>query len=172
MQGRDSGLQDWLAHHGLTLEPSLVLDPQNAALPVPVSRDLGGFQVQEVAMLDYPYLIDVRDDGLNSDHLITADLPQLTLAWASPIGVTESPEQRTTPLLHSSSEAWLSESMDIAPRLDATGRTGFVPAAERGRHLLGVIREGRFESYFKGEQSPLLTEQAQDTEAVSVQEKT
>src|SRR3546814_6997603 len=34
----DTGLEDWLAHHGITIEESMVLDSQSAALPVPVER--------------------------------------------------------------------------------------------------------------------------------------
>jgi ABC-2 type transport system permease protein len=55
-----SGLEDWLAHHGVELGDGLVMDPQNAAFPAPVTRQVGGFSFQELVMLDYPYFIDVR----------------------------------------------------------------------------------------------------------------
>ncbi|WP_341503309.1 Gldg family protein [Gallaecimonas sp. GXIMD4217] len=81
MGRHDAGLADWLAHHGLTMEEQLVLDPQSGAFPIPVTRDLGGFQLREIRMLDYPYFVDVRGAGLNEQHPITAQLPQ---AWLSP----------------------------------------------------------------------------------------
>jgi ABC-2 type transport system permease protein len=37
--------------------------------------------------VDYPYLLDIRDDGLNASTRSPASLPQLTLGWASPISV-------------------------------------------------------------------------------------
>src|SRR3546814_12312108 len=42
----DTGLEDWLAHHGITIEESMVLDSQSAALPVPVEREVGGVRVR------------------------------------------------------------------------------------------------------------------------------
>ena len=80
-----SGLDDWLASHGITLEKKMVMDPKNAALPVPVNRNLGGLTVQDWRMLDYPYFPDLRDDSLNDKSPITSSLPQVTLAWSSPI---------------------------------------------------------------------------------------
>ena len=41
----ESGLRGWLEHHGITLEESMVLDPQNAAFPIPVQRLIGGFSI-------------------------------------------------------------------------------------------------------------------------------
>src|SRR3546814_5197518 len=43
----DTGLEDWLAQHGITIEESMVLDSQSAALPVPVEREVGGVRVRE-----------------------------------------------------------------------------------------------------------------------------
>ena len=45
----NSGLEDWLEHHGLAIEDNLLLDTQNAALPVPVQRQLGGLTIREIA---------------------------------------------------------------------------------------------------------------------------
>ena len=61
------------------------MDPLNAAFPVPVTRRTGGFTFQELLMLDYPYFPDIRAPNLNPDSIITSGLPQVTLAWASPI---------------------------------------------------------------------------------------
>ena len=153
---RRSGLGEWLAHNGLTVEESLVLDPVNTSFPVPVTRDLGGFQVQEVAMLDYPYFPDIRGEGLNGDNLITSSLPQLSLAWASPITLGGNQgDRQVIELLRSSPDSWLSTSLDIAPRLDQRGNSLFAAEGDRASHLLGVISKGRFESFFKGKEPPL-----------------
>ncbi len=82
-----SGLEDWLKFQGLDLGDTMVLDPQNAALPVPVQRNLGGIPIREIRMLSYPYFPDIRGKGLNADNPITSALEQVTLNWASPITV-------------------------------------------------------------------------------------
>lgn len=156
----NSGLKDWLEHHGLSIADKLVMDPQNAAFPVPVARTVGGFMVQELRMLDYPYFIDIRGKGLNREHPVTADLPQLTLPWASPITVDNEKQQgRTvTELMRSSDNAWLSSSLDVMPKLGPDGQTNYRPEGETGSHLLGAVVSGRFDSYFAGKDSPLLAE--------------
>lgn len=158
LQLHHSGLEKWLAHHGLTIEDKLVMDPQNAAFPVPVARNVGGFQFNELRMLDYPYFVDVRGTGLNQDSLITSELPQVTLAWGSPIKISQNDKQQRqiTELIHSSEQSWLSTSFDIMPKVDRYGATAFQPNGEQRAHLLGVATEGRFVSYFAGQESPLI----------------
>src|SRR5690606_3351331 len=71
----DSGLSEWLAHHGIEIEESMVLDPQNTALPVPVERYIGGIALQEFRMVPYPHFPDVPGDGLMR-HSAVPGLPQ------------------------------------------------------------------------------------------------
>ena len=168
LKAQSSGLEDWLQHHGLNIEKKLVMDPQNAAFPIPVTRNIGGFQLQEIRMLDYPYFIDVRRQGLNQDHPITADLRQSTLAWASPIVVQAQPNGRkVTELVHSSTASWLSASTDIMPRINPNGATEYVPEGSQSAQLLGVISAGRFDSYFADKPSPLLIDPSADAESES-----
>ena len=116
-----TGLEDWLGGLGVTLEPSLVLDPQNTPFPIPVQRDLGGFVVEEIQTLDYPYFPDVRADGLSEDSGITANLGQVTMNWSSPISIDAevNAERRVTPLIESSAAAWSSDSAEMQPDFDA-----------------------------------------------------
>ncbi len=152
-----SGLEDWLAHNGLGMEDSMVLDPQNAALPVPVQRLLGGIPIREIRMMPYPHFPDIRGDGLNTDNPITSALGQVTLNWASPISVdTGKNQSRTvTELLHSSARSWVSSDLDIMPDYGTWPDTGFKPGDKRAARLLAVAVEGRFDSFFKGKDSPL-----------------
>jgi len=170
---RNSGLQDWLDHHGLSIEKQVVLDPQNAAFPVPVTRQAGGFSFQEIRMLDYPYFLDIRGDGMNTESIITRDLNQLTLAWASPIQVDaeKNKNRSVTELLHSSEGAWLSDSLNIMPQITRAGMTAFTPSGDRGAQLLAVVSEGRFESYFAGKDSPLLRQKEDTSHAEHGDEK-
>ncbi|WP_372748471.1 Gldg family protein [Litorivivens sp.] len=163
----NSGLDDWLKHHGVHIDNALVLDKQNAALPVPVTRTVGGFQLQELRMLDYPYFIDLRGSGLNQEHPVTADLLQLTVPWASPIKVSldETSGLAATNLLQSSPGSWLSDSTDVMPNVDSSGTSTFTPTDETGSEVLGISLTGRFTSYFADKDSPVLTPETADDEA-------
>ena len=169
---RDSGLKDWLAHQGIALGESFIMDPQNAAFPAPVSRQVGGFSFQEMVMLDYPYFVDVRNEGLNEEVGFLTGLPQLTVSWASPLDVDpEKNQARTvTTLLASSPGAWLSEDTDIMPRIDEQGGGAFPPTGATGQHTLGVMLEGRFDSAFAGQRSPLLEEVEGDLDETDTEE--
>jgi ABC-2 type transport system permease protein len=162
-----TGLEDWLEQLGLTLEPSLVLDPQNTPFPIPVQRSLGGFMVEEIQTLDYPYFPDVRADGLGEASGITADLGQVTMNWSSPITVdTEANADReVTGLIESSAGSWTSDSPEVQPDFAAYPDLGFARGDDRGRKLLAVAIEGRFESAFRGQPSPLLPGAAAGSEA-------
>jgi ABC-2 type transport system permease protein len=156
-----TGLEDWLSHEGLALKPTLVLDPRNTPFPIPVQRNLGGFAVEEIHMLDYPYFPDLRGDGLGPDPGIAAGLGQLTLNWASPIAVDADKQQgRTvTELLRSSPQAWTNESPEIQPDFDRYGASGFPQGKDHAAEILGVTVEGRFQSFFGGKPSPLLAQE-------------
>ncbi|NBC48926.1 MAG: ABC transporter permease subunit [Gammaproteobacteria bacterium] len=153
-----TGLEGWLAGLGVTLGPGLVLDPQNTPFPIPVQRRLGGFLVEELQMLPYPYFPDVREDGLSDESGITAGMDQLTLTWAAPI--TLDPEaaagHSVTRLIESSPAAWTREAADVQPDRETYPDLGFPRGEDTGRKLMGVLLEGRFESAFSDQPSPLL----------------
>ncbi|MDZ7670412.1 MAG: Gldg family protein [Gammaproteobacteria bacterium] len=155
---RDSGLEDWLAHHGVNIAEGMVMDRQNAAFPAPVTRQAGGFSFQEMVMLDYPYFLDIRPPGLNEDMPVTGSLPQVTLAWASPLEMVLGDDAATSAvaLLRSSPESWISTDPDVMPRVTESGLSGFEPQGELSSHTVGLLLEGRFESAFAGQSSPLL----------------
>jgi len=159
----NTGLDEWLAHHGVTIDDALVMDPLNAAFPVPVRRQVGGFTFQEIVMLDYPYFVDVRDAGLNADIAAVAELPQVTVPWGSPVEVDEEANatRSVTTLLSSSGASWRSASTEVMPRIGETGLAAFTPDGPVGASALAVMIEGRFDSFF--EESPLLAAE-EDTE--------
>ena len=158
----NSGLSDWLATHGITMEDKLVLDPQNEPYPVPVPRDLGGFMVEEMRMLPYPYFIDVRGEGLNAENTLVAGIPQVTINWASPLKVKAEAGRTVTELLKSSSQSWLSDSLNAIPDFDRYGEVGFPVADPRSPQLVAAVVEGRFKSYFADRENPLAAEPASE----------
>ena len=160
MVNRVSGLDDWLSHHGVTIDKSLVLDPRNTAFPIPVTREVGGFRFQEVRMVDYPFFVDARPPGLNPEHPITGAVPQVTMAWASPLNTegASGAGRDVVTLIESSPDAWTADDMDILPRVNETGISGWQAPTETGVQTLGAVIRGRFDSYFAGKPSPLQAE--------------
>ena len=140
----NSGLAAWLQHHGITIGDSLVLDKRHARFPAPVQRGEGDYQFQDSKIVDYPFFVDVREDGFGR-HPINASLPQLTMAWASPLEIERGNQRRVSQLLWSSQDSWLETDDDIAAR-ENDDRS---PTGTTGRKLLGAILQGRFQSYFK-----------------------
>nr|WP_320013066.1 Gldg family protein [uncultured Desulfobulbus sp.] len=155
---KTSGLQDWLAGYGITLGQSLVLDPQNAAFPVPVDRQVGGYSVRETHLVNYPYFIDIRPDGMNRKNGLLTGIDQLSMTWASPLSIDPeiNSKRKVVPLLQSSEASWLSDRSDIQPDFRKYGESGFAQSKAEGRQLVGVMVEGEFDSWFKGKTSPLV----------------
>lgn len=153
----NSGLSGWLAHNGLDIDHSMVLDPRNAALPVPVERHIGPIAVREIRMLPYPQFPDVRGAGLNPGSPITSALGQVTVNWVSPITVDrkKNKDRKVIDLLESSPQSWTSSGLDVLPDYRVYPETGFAVSGERKPRLLAVALQGRFDSYYQGKESPL-----------------
>ncbi len=151
------GLQDMLSYYGFTVENSLVLDSQNEPFPVPVTREVGGYQVQDLQALNYPMFVDIRSDGMASGNPIVSGLSAVTLNWASPITVdpTKNEGRDVQVLLKSSPQSWLQSDFNIQPNLDLYPDTGFPELANTQSYTLAVSARGVFQSYFKDKPSPL-----------------
>ncbi len=162
-QPYESGLDDWLRHHGITVEKQLVLDAQNAAFPV--ERRVGGFVLQETRMIDYPYFIDIREKGIDQDSGLASGINQVTMTWASPIVLDEQRHQqrKVVRLLESSNRSWTSDGLSVRPDFETYPDLGFPSGEQQQSHLLAVVAEGRFESYFKDKASPLAVEALSET---------
>ena len=163
---KQSGLSDWLAGYGISMGHNLVLDPQNAAFPVPVERQAGGYTIQETHLINYPYFIDIRNDGMNRASGLITGIDQLSMTWASPITVDadKNKGRQVVRLLESSKDSWLSDSIDIQPDFERFGQAGFAQGEASGRQLLAVLVEGGFDSRFKGKTSPLIEEARKQAE--------
>ncbi len=160
MQPLEGGLREMLASYGIQVGESLVMDPQNEPFPIPVIREVGGFQVQEIQALDYPFFVDVRPDGMAADSPIVANLAAVTINWASPLTLDEAKnaEREVTILLQSSENSWLRTTIDIQPNFDLYPELGFPVEEETQSYPLAVAIQGSFESYFKGQPVPAAEE--------------
>ena len=163
-KGHESGLEDWLAHHGVELEKTLLMDAQNSALPIPVTRNLSGFSFQDLVLLDYPYFADIRGEGLNEDLSITRGIPNVTVSWPSPLIIKEKKGRSSKILLKSSPESWITNDTDIMPRLSEEGLEIFTPEGEVKSRNIAALLEGKFGSFFADKRSPMLAENSEKDE--------
>ena len=106
----------------------------------------------------------MREAGLNQDVPFTAASRQLTMAWASPVDVDAEANagRQVQTLLTSSPGSWRSSSTDIMPSLGAEGGVVYLPEGDQQANTLGVMLEGRFESFF--EESPLVVDEIDDAD--------
>ena len=153
-----TGLEDWLAHHGISIEQSMILDPRNSAFPVPVLREVGGLTFQELRMIDYPFFVDVRNEGIVDTSTAVKDLDQLTYAWGSPLNVSADPnsERDVVELLRSSEKSWTDASPEVMPKFSNGSVSPYTPTGVVGSQLLAVSLKGQFSSYF--DESPAVVE--------------
>ena len=165
-----SGLEEWLAHHGLEVGAGMVMDPVNTVFPVPVERYVGTTPVQEIQRLPYPLFPDLRGDQLSSDSVITSGMDQLTVNWISPVSINKSPgsTRKSIVLLKSSPNSWVSLDDAVIPDYEQFPDSGFAVPLERASHPLAVAMEGSFESYFKEKVSPLVATSS-DTEQKAIE---
>ncbi len=150
------GLKEMLAHYGVEVGDSLLMDPQNEPFPVPVRRNVAGMTVMEYQQLPFPFFVDVRRDGMAAESPIVADLPAVTLHWASPVEVDEAKnkEREVVTLLQSTAGSWLRTSTNINPDLQTYPQFGFPVEGEQKPRPLAVSIRGSFESYFKDQAPP------------------
>ena len=154
VQAWDSALTPWLAHHGIVIGESMILDEQNAPFPAPIIRNSQGQEFQDVQVIDYPYFLDIRAPGVTRGHPITSSLPQLTMAWASPISLQPNQSRSTTTLLRSSAKSWASNSANIMPVRDEKKTFNFPSGEKKKAMTVGVVIKGKFESWFADKPHP------------------
>jgi ABC-2 type transport system permease protein len=151
------GLNEMLETYGVRVGSELVMDRQNVPFPVAVTRNVGGFQVQEIQAIDYPFFVDIRSEGMNLQSPILANVPAVTMNWASPLELVESEREsrQAEVLLSSSMLSWLRTSPEIQPDFQLYPELGFPVEGEQGSHVLAVSVQDEFDSFFNGKPSPL-----------------
>jgi ABC-2 type transport system permease protein len=161
----DTGLEGMLASYGITIEDKLVLDPQSAPFPIPVTRNLGGIQIRDIQLVDYPFFVDVRKNAMDDQSPVVSGLPSVTLQWASPVratapeGKSEAKEEETSArkvvtLLSSSKKAWTQSDTTVQPDFRTYPDLGFPVGKDASSQPLAVAVSGKFESYFAGKKNP------------------
>ena len=152
-------LDNWLSSIGITVTNGIVMDDQNQPFPMPVQREVNGFQIQEIQSLPYPFFVDVRPNKMAANNPVVSGLAAVTLNYAAPVNIdtAKNQERTTTVLLNSSDQSYLNTTGDIQPKtVDAeNGRFVFSTVAEnRQSYPLAVSSQGVFQSYFAGKEPP------------------
>ena len=150
-----SGIESWLAHHGIEIGDTLVMDTQLGYFPIPVQRQLGSKKVEEIRQLAYPYFIDVREETLDTTTGIFAGIDQLTMNWTSPLTV-DNAALEVTGLISSSNQSWLDSTGGIQPDFGKWPGSGFDngEGRERKAHTLAILTKGSFSSWFADKPAP------------------
>ena len=139
-----------LSHYGIDLTNNMIMDEQNSMFPATVSRDVGGYSVNEIQALNYPYFVDVRSEQMSDDNLIVSGLPAVSMFWTAGISLNEAKNanRQTDILLESSPAAWETVNFNIQPDFDTYPEYGFPTGADRAVYPLAVAVQGEFDSYF------------------------
>jgi len=164
----NSGITDWLTHHGIKLKQSLVLDSSSSSFPVPLNRKVGNLVVQDIRMIKYPYFVDIRVPN----NSITG-ISQITMPWASPIEITPGlADKRVVSLLESSDNSWTTTNKELVPDQERYGDLGFAAPKEYAKSLLAVSLQGKFTSFYSDKISPLLESSEKNQDEAGADEST
>jgi len=158
----DTGLDAMLASYGLAVGNEIVLDERNAPFPTPVMRDLGGFRVREIQLIDYPPFVDVRPQQMDEGNPALSSLPGVVLQWASPVTVLggeggeggEEGAAAYSTLMHSSERAWSQTSFNATPDFEAHPDFGYPHGTTTEAFPLAAAVRGTLTSHYEGRQPP------------------
>jgi ABC-2 type transport system permease protein len=145
-----TGLDEWLAHLGVEIPQTLVLDDQNQPLPIPEIRQTAIGQIRTWRMAPYPYLVEVRDDGFVNRE-IAAGLGGMGVYWGSPVQADGEKHEAVEvfEILQSSDSSWTDNDISRVGYVDYE-----VPAEGTEPHVLAVALSGRLPSFFAGKEPP------------------
>jgi len=144
---RQTGLEELLAHYGVRVRPTFVLDDEQAFVQVQ-PNERGGVDEARIAFVPI-----VRRAEMDTSWPPLQRLDDVLVMNASPLELTGAqPDARFVEALRSSATAWeVPGGTDlIDPRATAAP-----PAGERAASLLAAYGEGRFTSYFADRTPPV-----------------
>ncbi|NTW43047.1 MAG: ABC transporter permease subunit [Anaerolineaceae bacterium] len=160
----NNGINPLLENYGVSISSELVMDGQNAPFPVLVNRNVGNSQVQEIQAIQYPYFVDVRQDGMDDENMIVSDLATVSMNWASPVTIDpdKNKDRKSTVLLSSSAGSWLTTNTSIQPDYGIYPETGFESGTNYSSYPLAILVEGKFGSFFTDKIIPSISTTNED----------
>ena len=153
---RQTGLEELLAHYGVRVRPTYVLDDEQAFVQVQ-PNERGGVTESRIAFVPI-----VRRSEMDTSWPPLQRLDDVLVMNASPLELTGAqPDARFVEALRSSATAW--EVPGATDLIDPRATTP-PPAEERAASLLAVYGEGRFTSYFADRTPPVRPVDEEDDE--------
>jgi gliding-associated putative ABC transporter substrate-binding component GldG len=148
----DTQMEDLLGHYGVKLTHDLVLDGRFNA-PATFSAGFFSFQVP------YPYWVRVVKSGLATDHPALQGLETVVFPWTSSLTLLEDKlqEHEVIKLASSSPYSWnrVSRYFNLNPQ------QRFVAPAKLDSHLLAVVINGKFSSFYADKEIPRIADEAE-----------
>ncbi len=149
----DTGLEKLLAHYGIVLEKSYVLDEN--CYKQRVSQAMGGGE------RNIYFAPIIKSRHINRDLAFMQNIKGLIVVKASPVTLNEKQTGKTGMsthrLLASSEKSWaMRENINLNPMFI----TPPAPAQKQGSQPLAWLLEGEFSSYFADRQIPVRTAEA------------
>ena len=141
----DHGLRGWLRHHGLAIEPQILLDRDHTEqMVVPVDLDGLGTR-RQLVQLNYPLALTTT--ALAREARPVRDLTRLLIPFAAPLSVIESSGGANV-----QTEVWaktMPEAIAVAdlPTLDPRAVRQPLPGETPGSYPVVVALSGTFESW-------------------------
>ncbi|MBI9051046.1 MAG: Gldg family protein [Anaerolineaceae bacterium] len=165
-------LQGLLSHYGIDFSSNLIMDEQNSKFPASVTRDAGGYSINEIQAMNYPYFIDVRSDQMSEDNLIVSGVPAVSMFWSSAITLdeTKNGNRAAEVLMTTSPNAWETINFNIQPDFDMYPEFGFPTGTDKAVYPLAVAVQGQFESYFAETGAPQNSETTNTVEQAALLE--
>jgi ABC-type transport system involved in multi-copper enzyme maturation permease subunit/ABC-type uncharacterized transport system involved in gliding motility auxiliary subunit len=147
------GVNPWLEHYGVTLDPAILMDVNHQPLTIqqsdnPLQSLLGGG-----VTLNLPLHITLGQDAMNQEASITSNLSPLFYLWGSALAVKSDVMDKNKldhqVLLHTTPNAW------TLPANAQLTSAGLQPPAGGGQQYpLALLVRGQFPDTFAGKPRP------------------
>ncbi|MFA5161780.1 MAG: GldG family protein [Elusimicrobiales bacterium] len=140
----DTGMEKFLAAHGITILPEMAMDEQ--CQPIQISRRQGMFVLAN--LVRYPPFIVARE--LDKSNPALKDVPALIMPFASPVAISSAAAAgaaRAETLVKTSPQSWLATYSNGGISLDPFGDFSRKDA-EKGPFGLAVFLEKKFRPAF------------------------
>ncbi|MCA9322160.1 MAG: Gldg family protein, partial [Planctomycetes bacterium] len=164
-----TGLEDLLAHWGLSLSEEVVFDPKAAGqFPWDPGASTPGARRSSPKIYDWPTALLVGDlpEGVHRDSALVASFEVARFWFPSAITIEEKDGIDAEWLLRSSEASWLSRALD--PNFEVFRDFGYAEPndeAAREARTLSVLLKGRFGSLYENRPVPQDKPTATDGEA-------
>ena len=162
----NGGLFELLKKWGVTIGEKVVYDKESDVFPVPVTRNVGGLELQEIQRMPFAPFVKVKSSS--SESPVTKGLGPVITHFVSPLELQDKEGIEKTQMLASSEGAWLSDKSSIQPDFDRYPELGFEKVGDeatvddengspkssaKSPYTLAFALRGSFKSAFAKEQT-------------------